>query len=219
MEVLDDDPERRWAQARSLGDLLRQHRPDGLTDVVASFTSVFISFDPLRTDQATLEAIVADLSSLDIEFRRPRRFVVPVVYGGSYGPDLDDTADVLGMGPEELVALHTSQDWIVRVVGSPLGAPLMDGPSLPKSLPRLNVPRRRVAPGSLGVSGFQSIIYNAPSPGGWRLIGRTPLVLFDLERPPHIAYAAGDRIRLASIPAGEWGRWADHALQPEADGS
>lgn len=217
VEVLDQDHERRWARTQALGERLRRQRPDGLVDVVASFTCVFVSFDPLRTDRPTLEAAVTHLVGHGVAPQgTPRRLRIPVVYGGSHGPDLAETAELLGMTADEVVARHTGQDWVVRFVASPAGAPLMDGSRWPTSLPRLAVPRPRVDQGSLGLSGFQSIIYNASSPGGWRLIGRTPVVLFDLGRPPYAACSAGDRIRFRSVPAEAWDRWAGHRPRPEA---
>ncbi len=214
VEVLEEDPGRRWTHTQALGAQLRRQQPEGLVDVVAAFDSVFVTFDPLRTDRATIEATVVELAGHKVDPRPPRRFELPVVYGGSHGPDLEDTADRLGLTPDALVRLHTSQDWVVRVVASPVGAPLMDGPRLPDSVPRLEVPRPRVPPGSLGLSGAQSIVYNAASPGGWRLIGRTPLTLFDLDRPPHVPYAPGDRIRFVPVPAEDWDRLIGHPLRP-----
>ena len=202
VDVEDPDPERRWAAAQALGNHLRQHPPVGFVDVVASFTSVFVTFDPLRTDHSTIEVAVRQSSGARVQQPVPRQFTLPVVYGGSHGPDLEDAADLVGMSTDELIALHTSEPWVVRFVGSPAGAPLMDGPRLPASVPRLDVPRARVAPGSIGMSSLQSIIYNAPSPGGWRLIGRTPLRLFELASPPHVAYTAGD---LTHVPADSGG--------------
>jgi allophanate hydrolase subunit 1 len=84
---------------------------------------------------------------------------------------------------------------------------MLDGPRLARSIPRLASPRARLGAGSVGVSGFQSIIYNAPSPGGWRIIGRTPAVLFDLDRPPHVAYRPGDRLRFVPIASDDWESW------------
>lgn len=196
--------EERWAHAQLLGAALRHDPPPGFVDVVASYQNVFVSFDPLVTDhEAIREAVDRALHHLG-ERPEPRRFEVPVLYGGDAGPDLPDVADLCGLTGQQVVDLHTSEDWVVRFVGSPVGAPMMDGPRLPASIPRLARPRARLTPGSVAVSGHQSMVYNAPSPGGWRVIGLTPALLFDLDRPPHVAYRPGDRIRFVPIDADAW---------------
>jgi len=211
VEFGGDDREARWRSARDLGARLRSEPPLGVVDAVASFTSVFIGFDPLVTDAA---AVALALRSDDVAGEAPesRIFTLPVLYGGDAGPDLDQVADELGLSADELIALHTAEPWTVRLVGSPAGAPLMEGPPLPASLARLANPRTRVQPGSVGLSGMQSIIYNAPSPGGWKLIGRTPLRLFDVTTPPHVRYRPGDRMQFTPIGPADWDSWAAHTL-------
>lgn len=210
------DRELRWRSARDLGAALRASAPTGVADVVASFASVFVAFDPLVTDAAALADVIGSLER-DEDRREPREFTVPVVYGGEAGPDLELVAQGLGLSPEEVVALHVSQPWIVRFVGSPAGAPLMEGPEIASKIPRLSTPRARVQPGSVGLSGAQCIVYNAPSPGGWKLIGRTPLQLFDVDAPPHVAYRPGDRVRFTPIDQDEWSAWAGRHLTEGGD--
>lgn len=207
----EGDRESRWRAARDLGALLRESPPVGVVDVVASFDSVFVSFDPLTVDAATLADALRLLRAAE-GVAESRTFGLPVVYGGAEGPDLALVAHDLGIPPAEVIALHTSDTWTVRFVGSPAGAPLMEGPPLPGSVARMATPRTRVPPGSVGLSGMQSIVYNAPSPGGWKLIGRTPVRLFDVSTPPHVAYRPGDRIRFVPIDAADWDSWAGRAL-------
>lgn len=207
VEVLAEGYELRWASAQQIGRVLRSATPVGLVDVVAGFQTVFVSFDPLLTDHPTVQAIVEEAAGRPLEQAESRRFRVPVVYGGEAGPDLDHVAGVCELSARDLVAAHSGDDWVVRLVGSPAGAPMMDGPRLPRSIPRLSSPRTRLHPGSVGVSGLQSMVYNAASPGGWRIIGRTPARLFDAQRPPHVAYRPGDRIRFVPIGAHEWDDW------------
>lgn len=202
----DDDPSR-WSTAQALGDALREAPLPGLIDVVASYQSVFVSFEPLLLDHDQVQIVVRSLCEATAIRRPPRQFVVPVVYGGECGPDLETVAAQLSMRTVDVVDRHLSQPWIVRFVGSPVGAPMMDGPGMPSPVSRLAQPRARVEPGSVAVSGSQSMIYNAPSPGGWQLIGRTPARLFDLHQPPHVPYRAGDRIQFRRIPMSEWSRW------------
>lgn len=203
-----EDP---WEWARALAETARERPPAGLVDVVAGFETVYLAFDPVVTDHAAVLAWVEGALT-DRRPPEPRRFEIPVVYGGPDGPDLDEVAAALGLTAAEVIALHTGADWTVRVIGSPLGAPLLDGPSPPVGVPRLDSPRTRVAPGSVGLSGRQSIVYNGASPGGWRLIGRTPSRLFDIHAPTapaaYVPYRPGDRLRFRAIPAEDWDRYA-----------
>lgn len=206
----------RWATAQSLGDKLRAAVLPGLCDVVASYQNVFVAFDPLVLSHDDVRDAVGELSQAAVPARPPRHFLVQVSYGGDFGPDLPAVAAEVGMTPEEVVARHVSQPWVVRFVGSPVGAPMMDGPGMPTPVPRLARPRARVAPGSVAVSGLQSLIYNAPSPGGWQVIGRSPARLFDLDEPPHVPYRAGDTIQFVRIAPSEWDRWAVPLVAEEA---
>lgn len=218
-DIVDGEYHRNWSVARALGERVHAAPPPGVLDTVASYQSVFVCFDPLITDHRSVCEALTEFAAQPDAPSAPRRFDIPVVYGGVHGPDLPDVARHLGIDAEAVIALHTGADWTVRFVGSPLGAPLMDGPRLPGSVPRLAEPRTRVEPGSLALSGFQSIIYNAPSPGGWQVIGRTPVRLFDLHRSPQVPYRAGDLIRFRRIAAGEWDdrTWDDYLVGPAAD--
>jgi KipI family sensor histidine kinase inhibitor len=207
VDLVADDYEQRWAAAQAVGQALRENPPPGFLDVVASYENVFVGFDPLVTDHAAIRAVVEEMLEHPGQRPAPRRFVVPVVYGGEHGPCLDDVAELVGLTPDEVVELHSSDEWVVRFVGSPVGAPMMDGPRLPRSVPRLATPSARMAPGSVAVSGFQSMVYNAPSPGGWRVVGRTPALMFDLATPPHVVYRPGDRFRFRAIDASAWDDW------------
>lgn len=207
VDVVGGDYEGRWSTARSMGAAIWATQRRGIIDAVASYQHVFVSFDPLLTDHESVCAVLTSLAARGDDPLAPRRVEVPVVYGGDHGPDLADVARLLHTTEEAVVELHTGTDWTVRFVGSPLGAPLMDGPRMPASVPRLAEPRTRVEPGSLALSGFQSIIYNAASPGGWRVIGRTPVRLFDLDRAPQVPYQAGDLIRFRRIESHEWADW------------
>ena len=138
----------------------------------------------------------------------PRSFSIPVCYGGEHGPDLDDVAEVLDLTPDEVIALHTAQPFVLRFVGSPVTALFVEIPDLPAEIPRVASPGSGSPPGSVALSGRQSMIYPVPSPGGWRLIGRTPLRLFDVADPDLVPYRTGDLVRFVAIGADEWD---DHA--------
>lgn len=202
------DPEVRWSVAQGLARSLQSSPPPGFTDLVASFADLFVAFDPLVTDHAAFEDTVrrrvGAVAGLGLD---PREYLVPVVYGGEFGPDLDGVADELGVTPEQVVDMHSGTPWTVRLCGAPAGAPMMDGPRMPAPVARRAEPRVRVESGSVAISGFQSVIYPVASPGGWRLIGRTPAELVDARRDPIVEYRPGDRLRFVPVPAGSWTDW------------
>jgi KipI family sensor histidine kinase inhibitor len=198
------DGDRPWHVAREVAAALRSAGPDGLVDVVASYASVFVAFDPLRADPAALRDLLAAGPAGELAAEEGRDFLVPVVYDGE---DLDGVAVDLGMGAEDVVALHAGHPWTVRLLGPPIGMPMMDGPPVPRSVPRRADPRVRVPAGSVAMSGRQSVVYPAEMPGGWRLVGRTPAVLFDLARDPVTDYRPGDRLRFVPVPADSWDAW------------
>ena len=204
--------EARWQASRALGQELRRTAPEGVVDVVSAFETVFIELDPLRMDHPAAQAVVARLAGAGPDPEPVREHVVPVVYGGNHGPDLPEVAGLLDLTADDVVAWHTATHWTIRFVGSPAGAPLLEGPPVPVALPRRASPRGRVEPGSVGLSGSQCIVYNAPSPGGWQLIGRTPLQLFNLDRDPPVGYRAGDLIRFQPVDVAAWAHLAGTAL-------
>lgn len=215
VDVVADDYLERWSTAQGLAAALLADPPHGFVDVVASYQNVFASFDPLVTEHATMRAAVrARLGTSRGPGHLSRRFAVPVVYGGEAGPDLPGVAEESGVSAAELVRLHSTAPWVVRFRGSPAGAPLMDGPCLPASIARCRHPRTRVAAGSVGLSGQQCVVYTVASPGGWRLIGRTPLKMFDLADENLVAYQPGDCFQLVPIEERDWDRWVGRSPEP-----
>lgn len=204
--------EARWSASRALGRELRRAAPEGVVDIVSAFETVFVELDPLRIDHSAAQAVVARLAGTAPDLEPGREHVLPVVYGGAHGPDLPEVAGLLGLAPDDVVTWHAATPWTIRFVGSPAGAPLLEGPPVGVSISRRSSPRERVQPGSVGLSGSQCIVYNAPSPGGWQLIGRTPLRLFDLRRDPPVSYRAGDLIRFQAVDLAAWADLAGTAL-------
>lgn len=212
LEMVGGDREERWIRCQALGQALRRTPPLGFVDVVASIEHVFVAFDPMLTEPGTLrEALIGLLPGGAPAPPASREFTIPVVYGGEHGPDLDHLADLLGLDADEVVASHERGPWTLRFVGSPAGAPMLDGPAdrpvFERSIPRVASPRTRLAAGSVGLSGSQCIVYNAASPGGWQIIGRTPARLFNLDTPPHVPYQAGDLVRFRAVDPADWHSW------------
>lgn len=130
---------------------------------------------------------------------RSRLVKLPVCYGGEWGPDLEEVSRHCRLAPEEVIALHSGADYTIYMIGFAPGFPYMGG--LPERLatPRRETPRVRVAAGSVGIGGGQTGVYPLETPGGWQLIGRTPLSLFRPDREPPVLLAAGDRVRFVPV--------------------
>lgn len=203
VRAVEGDAERRWEIAHSLADAIHL---DGVYGIVPAYDSLLVEFDCTRTEHRTVRKAIADAAErLDLAGRpAPRRFVVPVVYGGEHGPDLPVVAAQLGLSEREVVEVHTDADLTVRCLGAPVGAPMMDGPAFGKPVPRLASPRTSVPPGSVAVAGRQAVICPLRSPGGWPLLGRTPLRILDLDSDSLTPYRPGDRFRFVPITPGEW---------------
>ncbi len=182
-------------------------RPSWLQDVVPAYATlaVFVDIaeeslgdDPLDAARAWLEERFAEGEDGDAE--QPARAIeIPVCYGGAFGADLEDSARELGISPDELIARHAAATYRVAMIGFAPGFPYLLGMDPAIALPRLATPRTRVPAGSVGIGGAQTGIYPKESPGGWRILGRTPLVLFDETRDPPALLAPGDAVRFVPI--------------------
>jgi len=195
------------ARVHAVAGTLRRELEADVLEVVPTYRSVLVLFDPLRVERASLEARVADLLAgrPAREPRAARRTVrVPVRYGGAHGPDLEPVAAHCGLTPEEVVSLHASATYLVFMLGFTPGFPYLGGMSERIATPRLDSPRTRVPRGSVGIAGAQTGIYPIESPGGWRLIGRTPLRLFDPRSEEPFLLSAGDRVRFFEVEDEEW---------------
>jgi KipI family sensor histidine kinase inhibitor len=148
---------------------------------------------------ATLATLLGDV---DDEAPAMARLVeIPVCYGGDFGPDLDALADHARLGAEEVVERHAGAMYTVAMLGFAPGFPYLFGLDPALHMPRRASPRTRVPAGSVAIGGAQTGIYPSELPGGWQLIGRTPLVLFDADRDPPSLLMPGDRVRFVAIDA------------------
>lgn len=140
-----------------------------------------------------------------------RTVEIPVAYGGEFGPDLDAGAAELGLSPADLIQRHSGALYRVAMIGFAPGFPYLSGLDPALALPRLATPRTRVAAGSVAIGGAQTGIYPRPGPGGWRLLGRTPLSLFDPARAQPSLLLPGDRVRFVAIDPDRFAQWRDGA--------
>ena len=183
--------------------------PQGVIETIPGYSSLVLVIDPLKTTLSRLQETVGQIvEHLDPSQVPPRRRVdIPVVYGGKYGPDLDWVAHYHGITPDRVIELHTSRAYHVYMIGFMPGFPYMG--ELPQGLvtPRRDTPRTVVPRGSVALAQAQTGIYSAQSPGGWQIIGRTPLTLFDPGRWPPALIEMGDRVRFFPIEEKEMARW------------
>ncbi len=181
----------------------------GVRDIVPCNRSLMVMFDPGSTEPSEIQQRVlkAWRSRETVALPEPRMVKIPVVYGGTFGPDLEAVAAIHQCTPERIVAAHTGTVFQVFMIGFMPGFPYMG--ELPEHLstPRRETPRTRVARGSVGIAHRQTGIYPAESPGGWQIIGQTPLVLFDAEHDPPALLAPGDRVQFYAVEPQEVAIW------------
>ena len=182
----------------------------GVRDVVPTFRSVAVYFDPLRTNyDVLLERIETETGRPLAEAGAARSPIrIPVCYGGEFGPDLAHVAAFAKMTEPEVIALHTANIYRVFMLGFVAGFAYMGIVDARIAIPRHATPRVRVPLGSVGIAGVQTGIYPAETPGGWQLIGRTPVKPFDATRSEPFLMKAGDSVRFVPIDRAEFDRLA-----------
>ena len=194
------------AAVAALNDRLHTAAIPGVGETVPAFASLMVTYDPLITDYDTVAAAVqklADAADSGSTAGVGKLVTIPVCYGGEFGPDLPFVAQHAGLTEEEVVALHSGRDYRIYMLGFLPGFPYLGGLDKQLFTPRLGTPRTAIPAGSVGIGGEQTGIYPIASPGGWQLIGRTPLKLFD-PAAGTLPYAAGDRIQFTPITRAEY---------------
>ncbi len=188
---------------------IRNERIDGIVETIPTYRSLLIIYNPLVISidkmRERLSLIEARLKKLP--FPKPKLMRIPVVYGGTYGPDLEGVARYHQITTDEVIRLHCSKPYLVYMIGFMPGFPYMG--DLPERLatPRLKTPRLSVARGSVGIAQRQTGIYPMESPGGWLIIGRTPIKLFYPDKEPPALVQIGDLIQFYQINEKEFEEW------------
>lgn len=181
--------------------LLELEPIEGVRNLHPAYCSLLLKFDALRMGHAELEGILRKyLGRLEtVALPEPRQLEIPVCYGGEFGPDLNDVAAMHGVTPAQMIELHCSTSYLVYFLGFVPGFAYLG--ELPEALvtPRLPTPRRSVPPGSVGIAGRQTGVYPFATPGGWRLLGRTPTAMFRTEGKNFSLLSIGDRVRFVPI--------------------
>lgn len=188
---------------QQLMKLLKHNFPAGIIEVVPTYKSVTIYFDPLLTTRVRItqliEQLLCKIEPLETKCLAARTVHVPVCYGGVFGPDLEFVARYTGMAPHEVISLHTAKPYLVYMLGFTPGFPYLGGMSELIAVPRQEKPRAKVPAGSVGIGGNQTGVYPIESPGEWWLIGRTPLKTFQPASDDPFLISAGDYLQFYAI--------------------
>ena len=186
---------------RKLLHLLEEEPIAGVRNLHPAYCSLLIKFDALKWRHEKLEKELRKcLRRLDrVKMPGPRHVEIPVCYGGEFGPDLEEVAALHEISADRVIELHSSATYLVYFLGFVPGFAYLG--ELPKELitPRLATPRKRVPRGSVGIAGNQTGVYPFETPGGWRLLGRTPLAMFRTDRDGLSILAIGDRVRFVPV--------------------
>jgi KipI family sensor histidine kinase inhibitor len=204
------------ARVQSALSALEQAALPGVRELVPAYTTIVVHYDPFAVAAAADQPDLAGWLTRRVEQAidqarnaKPRRgesVEVPVCYGGEFGPDLARVAEQSGLEPDEVTKRHAAADYWVAMIGFAPGFPYLVGLPGELATPRIARPRKNVPAGSVGIAAAQTGIYPLESPGGWNLIGRTPLRLFDLTRDPPSRLRAGDRVKFRPISPEEFQR-------------
>lgn len=166
-------------------------------ETVPAYCTVLLHYDPLRSTFNEIKKLIEEkLSLLDESTHRPsRRLEIPVLYGGASGPDLEPAAATLALSSSEVIRLHSEREYTVYMMGFTPGFPYMGILNEKLNMPRMSTPRTRVPAGSVAIAGSQTGIYPVDSPGGWHILGWTPLRLFDPVSDSPFFFAPGDVVK------------------------
>jgi inhibitor of KinA len=186
--------------------LLQKEAPEWLRNLQPAYCSLMVTFDACRADHAEVEATLRKFEARAKTARpaNPRTLEIPVCYGGELGPDLNDVAKTHGLKPSEVIRLHASRTYHAYFLGFAPGFAYLGDLAEEIATPRLETPRKKVPAGSVGIAGRQTAVYPFATPGGWRLIGRTPLTMFQSERKPMEFVSMGDQVRFRPISREEF---------------
>ena len=191
--------------------VLREQQLPWVRNLQPAYCSLQVIFDAGQVDHAEVQAALRDCErrAKEVVMPEPRRIEIPVCYGGEFGPDLRDVAVAHGLTAERVIELHSSQIYHAYFLGFAPGFAYLGDVPEQIALGRLETPRKRVVAGSVAIAGRQTGVYPFATPGGWRLIGRTPLQIFCAERKPMELIVVGDEVRFVSITPEGFRDWEE----------
>jgi inhibitor of KinA len=186
--------------------LLQRQPIEWIQNIQPAYCSLLITFDAAAVDHAEVQAKIAEYEARaeKLPAATARLVEVPVCYGGEFGPDLEEVAAQRGLQAEKVVELHIARTYHAYFLGFAPGFAYLGDLAEEIALPRLETPRKEVAAGSVGIAGRQTAVYPFATPGGWRLIGRTPLEMFRKDREPMGLIAIGDQVKFRPITRAEF---------------
>ncbi len=193
---------------RALTTLLEKKNISGINEVVPTYRSLMIHYNPLIIGYEELVIILKEREENlnNIELPSPEIIEIPVLYGGKYGPDIENVSKHNNLTVEEIIKIHTSVEYLIYMLGFTPGFPYLGGMDKRIATPRLSSPRIKIPAGSVGIAGEQTGVYPVQSPGGWQLIGSTPVELFNPKRDNPILLKSGNYIVFKSINEEEYMR-------------
>lgn len=193
---------------RRLTERLIARKQGSFRNIQPAYCSVLITFDPSFADYEEVRMIVDEsLKAIEsVPIAKPGKVEIPVCYGEDLGPDLDEVARISGLKTDEVIRLHSGGDYTVYFFGFSPGFPYLGGLPRRLNVPRVSTPRKTVPAGSVAIAGYQAGIYPVRSPGGWRILGRTPLKLFDAQTPQLTYLKMGDEVKFSPITRNQFDR-------------
>jgi KipI family sensor histidine kinase inhibitor len=206
-----------WHSVNYLAEKVKRNPIRGQLGIIPTYSAFFISFDIMVTNHTDVKSTIREIlnqspSTVELKSMYNRYFKVPIAYSNQRGPDLDNVSKQLKITNEEVISLFCSKPYQIVCISSPPGLPMMDAPPFTEKVPRLETPRTRVNAGSIAVTGTQAAIYTLESPGGWQLIGQTPIQLVDLQSNPPIVYKPGDYFEFFPITDEEFESYKGRSL-------
>lgn len=188
--------------------LMKEQHIEGVVDIIPAFCSLLINYDPRVISFDEMRTRMEKILSVEIAAgaRKKKVYEIPVCYGGEFGPDLPTIAEHAGLSEQEVIDIHSSTDYLIYMLGFLPGFTYLGGLDERIHTPRLANPRIRIPAGSVGIGGSQTGIYPMDSPGGWQLMGMTPVKTYDPDRETPILVEAGDYIRFVPVDRAEYDR-------------
>ena len=194
------------SKIRSLTVAIEQEGIIGINETIPTYRSLMVIYDPMIMELTELISVLKSIISRMHELKLPEAKVIeiPTLYGGEYGPDIEFVADHNNISIDEVIKIHTDMEYLIYMIGFTPGFPYLGGMSDKIEAPRLQNPRTKIPAQSVGIAGKQTGIYPVESPGGWQLIGRTPVKLYDPCRAEPVLLNAGDYIKFVQIDENEY---------------
>ncbi|KYD06628.1 Allophanate hydrolase 2 subunit 1 [Heyndrickxia sporothermodurans] len=189
-----------------LSKLIEDKAEEGFGEVIIGYRSILVQYNPLRLSyQQAVELLkYLETNNDSNKYEKRRHIEIPVLYGGEHGPDLESVATYNNLSPKEVISIHSAASYLVYFMGFTPGFPFMGGMSKRIATPRLENPRISIPSGSVGIANNQTGIYPVESPGGWRLIGQTPIRLYDWQANQPFLLHAGDKVTFKEIQIDEF---------------